>query len=73
MKMTEQDQNKKIRDIYHNTKTPDGVKDRIEETLNTIKQQDFGGHTIHFKKRCRKSWSYRRAAAIAAAAILCKP
>lgn len=71
MKMTEQDQNKRIRDIYHNTKTPDGVKDRIEETLNTIKQQDFDGHTIHFKKRCRKSWSYRRAAAIAAAAILC--
>ena len=55
--MTEQDQNKRIRDIYHNTKTPDGVKDRIEETLNTIKQQDFDGHTIHFKKRCRKSWS----------------
>lgn len=85
MKMNDQSQNKKIRDIYHNTKTPDTVKDRIEETLTIIRQQgcsdrtahnalnrqDGPEHTVQFKKSFRKSWSYRRAAAIAAAAILC--
>lgn len=85
MKINEQNRDTKIRGIYQNTKTPETVTNRIEETLNAIKQQectshtehsamnqpDGAGHTVRFKKRCQNSWTRRRSAAIAAAAILC--
>lgn len=70
-----------IREIYKNIKAPDVVKNRTEETLRFLKQQENTGQAgqtaqaAHMTQRKtgrrRKPLSFRRAAVLAAAAILC--
>lgn len=71
MKTSKQKQEQKIRTIYKNTQTPDVVTNRIEETLNFLKQQEAAHPNLYRKERRRKSMSFRKAAVLAAAAILC--
>lgn len=62
----------RIRDIYKNTAAPDIVKKRTEETLEFLKQQKSTNITVtHLKRKKRKPLTFKKIAAITAAAILC--
>lgn len=70
MKMNEENYDQKIRGIYKKAQAPEIVKSRTEETLNFLKQQNSVNTTLKRHRR-RRPLSFRRAAAIAAAAIMC--
>lgn len=69
MKTENHGNEQKIRDIYKNTTASDIVKKRTEETLTFLKQQNNSDATVTHRKK--KPLTFRRIAAIAAAAILC--
>lgn len=72
MNINEQKQDQRIRSIYKKTQAPDIVKNRTEETLSFLKQQEKPSSAVQSKmNRQRKSLSFKRAAILAAAAILC--
>ncbi|EOS67085.1 hypothetical protein C817_05942, partial [Dorea sp. 5-2] len=72
MKTENHGNEQKIRDIYKNTAAPDIVKKRTEETLEFLKQQKSANITVtHLKGKKRKPLTFKKIAAIAAAAILC--
>ena len=70
MNTTEQNRDQRIRDIYKNVQTPDSVKERINETLNAIKQQEGSAAATQIRKKHKKPLSFRKITAIAAAAAL---
>lgn len=70
MNITEQNRDQRIRDIYKNVQTPDSVKERINETLNAIKQQEGSAAARQIRKKHKKPLSFRKITAIAAAAAL---
>ena len=70
MNTTEQNRDQRIRDIYKNVQTPDSVKERINETLNAIKQQEGSAAAPQIRKKHKKPLSFRKITAIAAAAAL---
>lgn len=70
MKMNEQKQEQTIRAIYKNTQTPDAVKIQIDETLNFLKQQESVRSAVQTKEKRRRPLSFKKAAVLAAAAIL---
>ena len=51
MNTTEQNRDQRIRDIYKNVQTPDSVKERINETLNAIKQQEGSAAAPQIRKK----------------------
>lgn len=72
MNINEQKQDQRIRSIYKNTQAPDIVKNRTEETLSFLKQQEKPSSAVQNEmNRQRKPLSFKRAAILAAAAILC--
>lgn len=70
MKINKENPEQMIRDIYKTTKTPDIVKSQIDETLSFLKQQNTLSGTNYIGKRHKKSLSFKKAAIIAAAAIM---
>ena len=70
MNTTEQNRDQRIREIYKNVQTPDSVKERINETLNAIKQQEGSAAATQIRKKHKKPLSFRKITAIAAAAAL---
>ncbi len=72
MNINEQKQEQRIRSIYKNTHAPDAVKNRTEETLKLLKQQNETVSAMQKKTgRRKKPLSFKKAAVLAAAAILC--
>ncbi len=72
MKMNDKKQDQIIRGIYRNTQAPDIVKNRTKETLKFLQQQENAEYSVQRKRRRRrKPLTFKRAAVLAAAAILC--
>ena len=85
MKTHEQNPDQMIRDIYKKTQMPDPVRNRMDDTLDSLVKQEqaidlsYGRNTHRKRKSYSKSGSHRfftrpgikKAVIIAAAAALC--
>lgn len=70
MKRNKGNQEQALYDIYKNVRTPDTVQNRLEETICSLKQANCTNQKIFTQSRRKKALSFRRAAVIAAAAVL---
>lgn len=69
--MNKKHQEQMIRDIYQNTHTPDMVKNRIDDTLHSLNEQNPADSILSYNIIRRKALPFKKISAIAAAALLC--